>query len=189
MKYIFAILLLWSFHSSKGQIADSTLKELLIGYNPQEILTILHQHELAYDKFTDCVTALSFKIPTLNPIANQKINSEFGYRIHPITGQIQKHQGIDLKAKRGQKLYAAADGEVIEIGLNNFLGNYIKIRHLLSFVSVYGHLQAGMVSVNETVYQGQMIGFCGDTGRTTGVHLHFSILWRGQYLNPYSFIF
>lgn len=189
MKLIFSLLLLSLTYYSKGQITDSTLTELFGGYHPQEIRAFINQEKLTNDKLKDYVTALSFKIPMLNPVSNQKITSSFGYRIHPVTGELRKHQGTDIKAQRGQNIYAAADGEVMEVGYNNLLGNYLKIKHLLGFVSLYGHLQAIHVIPNEIIYQGQMIGSCGDSGRTTGVHLHFSILWRGQYLNPYDFIF
>ncbi|MEY4541002.1 MAG: hypothetical protein RLZZ306_2759 [Bacteroidota bacterium] len=175
--------------STFGQITDSSLVKVFENLNPYQILELLQSEETHDKKIKDYLRGLSFKIPRLNPISNQKIASAFGYRIHPITGEIKKHQGIDLVGQSGQKIYAAADGIIIEVGFNQFLGNFVKIKHLLDFESVYGHLQESIVALNSTVYQGQIIGYCGSTGRTTGVHLHFSILFEGAFINPYSFIF
>jgi murein DD-endopeptidase MepM/ murein hydrolase activator NlpD len=189
MKYKILMLLFLITYSSKSQIPDSTLTALFQDYSPTDIKIVLRPNEFSNEIFKEYITALSFKIPVLNPVSNQKITSSFGFRIHPVTGEIKKHRGTDIRATRRQKIYAAADGEVIEVGYQDFLGNYIKIKHLLGFVSLYGHLKETNVTQNEMVYQGQVIGSCGDSGRTTGVHLHFSILWHGQYLNPYNFIF
>jgi murein DD-endopeptidase MepM/ murein hydrolase activator NlpD len=173
--------------STFGQIADSTLAKVFENLNPQQTLELL-QGEKQDEKIRGYLMALSFKIPRLNPISNQKVASSYGYRIHPITGEIKKHQGIDLVGRSGQKIYAAADGIIIEVGFKQFLGNYVKIKHLLGFETVYGHLQESIVSLNSTVYQGQIIGNCGSTGRTTGVHLHFAILWKNEFQNPYPYI-
>jgi murein DD-endopeptidase MepM/ murein hydrolase activator NlpD len=174
--------------STFGQIADSTLAKVFENLNPQQTLKLL-QGEKHNEKMREYLMALSFKIPRLNPISNQKVASAFGYRTHPITGEIKKHRGIDLAGKSGQNIYTAADGAITEIGFNQFLGNFVKIKHLLGFETLYGHLQESIVELNSTVYQGQIIGYCGSTGRTTGVHLHFSILFEGVFINPYSFIF
>lgn len=192
MKFIFSITILLLFTQTIfSQTQDSTLEKLFENYDSEQIRQFM-QASLGKD-FNPITVAylsdLSFKIPTLNPISNQKINSQYGYRIHPITGEMKKHHGIDIFGINGQPVYAAADGEIIEVGFNNFLGNYVKIKHLLGYESVYGHLQASLVQPKNDVYQGQIIGYCGSTGRTTGVHLHFAIRWKNEFLNPYPYIF
>ena len=174
-----------------SQIPDSTIEKAFENYRPDQILRLIQRTDnLTQDeKLKGYITELSFRIPILNPIANQRITSKFGYRIHPITGEIKKHEGIDIDGLRNQQVYAAADGEITEVGYQHFLGNYVKIKHFLGYETIYGHLEEFIVEPNTHVYQGQVIGYCGSTGRTTGVHLHFSILWRGSFLNPYSFIF
>jgi murein DD-endopeptidase MepM/ murein hydrolase activator NlpD len=163
--------------------------ELFSKHTPNEIHELFKAKEKCSPQIKEYLEELSFKIPTMNPIANRVINSGFGYRIHPITGRICKHKGLDLKGIRMQKIYAAADGEIIETGFSPHLGNFIRIRHILGFESLYGHLEKVVETTNNHVYQGQVIGFCGSSGRTTGVHLHFAILWNQQFLNPNSFIF
>ena len=189
MKSFIVLILILITQTTFCQIPDTTLTELFEGFNPSQLLRVISNNLETNELTKEYLVALSYKIPILNPVSNRKITSQFGYRIHPMTRQLKKHEGIDMKAERGQAIYAAADGKIVEIGYHQFLGNYIKIKHLLGFVSVYGHLEATKVEINSHIYQGQHIGFCGNSGRTTGVHLHFSIIYKGKYLNPYSFIF
>jgi murein DD-endopeptidase MepM/ murein hydrolase activator NlpD len=192
MKFLFTILfLLLMTKSTFSQIPDSTLENLFEGYEPEQLKQLLQaNHRFDYKpSMKEYIAELSFKLPNLNPISNQKINSQFGYRMHPITGEIKQHQGIDLAGKSGQAIHAAADGEITAIGFNSFLGNYVKIKHLLGFETVYGHLHESSVALNSMVYQGQIIGYCGSTGRTTGVHLHFAVLWKNEFQNPYFYVF
>jgi murein DD-endopeptidase MepM/ murein hydrolase activator NlpD len=172
-----------------GQSPDSNLTELFSKHSANQLLELLKTNEKYSGQIKEYLEALSFKIPILNPMANKKITSGYGYRIHPVTGKISKHKGLDLKGERMQKVYAAADGEIIEIGYNSLMGNFIRIRHILGFESLYGHLEDFFEITNSHIYQGQVIGFCGSSGRTTGVHLHFAILWKQEFLNPNSFIF
>ena len=189
MKSLFALILVLFTRTTFCQIPDTTLVELFKGFTPSQLLMIISNNLKTNELTKEYSVALSYKIPILNPVSNQRITSQFGYRVHPMTRELKKHEGIDMKAKRGQAIYAAADGEVVEMSYHQFLGNYIKIKHLFGFMSVYGHLEATKVEINSYIYQGQLIGFCGNSGTTTGVHLHFSIIYHGQYLNPYSFIF
>jgi murein DD-endopeptidase MepM/ murein hydrolase activator NlpD len=192
MKQLFCIAFSFlMFQTAFSQIPDSTIEKIFENHRPDQIIRLIQLNEnlIQDEKLKKYITELTFRIPILNPIANQRITSKFGYRIHPITGEIKKHQGIDIDGLRRQKVYAAADGEIMEVGYQIFLGNYVKIKHFLGYETIYGHLAGFIVEPNTPVYQGQVIGYCGSTGRTTGVHLHFSILWRGSFLNPYSFIF
>ena len=193
MKKLFIIcILLLSEKNTFSQVPDSTLESVFEHFQPHQLRALAqsNQHIKVSDLTNDYLAEIGFKIPILNPISNQKINSTFGYRIHPISGVIKKHQGIDLAGTKGQPIYAAADGIIVETGYNQFLGNFVKIKHLLNFVTIYGHLQDFVrLSENSQIYQGQIIGTCGSTGGTTGVHLHFAITWRNDFLNPYPFIF
>ena len=189
MKSFFVLILVLFTRTTFCQIPDTTLVELFKGFTPSQLLMIISNNLKTNELTKEYSVALSYKIPILNPISNRKITSPFGYRIHPMTKEMKKHEGIDMKAERGQTIYATADGEIVEMGYHEFLGNYIKIKHLLGFMSVYGHLEAIKGEINSHIYQGQLIGFCGDSGRTTGVHLHFSIIHNGKYLNPYFLIF
>ena len=189
MKSIYLSLFLVTPNFVFSQIPDTTLSLVFDNYPPAQILQLLANRTKDDNRIKDYLLELSFKIPSLNPVSNQKVTSRFGYRIHPITGEMKHHRGIDIDALHNQPVFAAADGGIVEVGYHQYLGNYVKIKHLLNYETIYGHLEAYIVEPNTHVYQGQIIGYCGSTGRTTGVHLHFSILWNHQFLNPHPFIF
>ncbi|RZJ92815.1 MAG: M23 family metallopeptidase [Chryseobacterium sp.] len=120
------------------------------------------------------------------PLQKLSITSSFGMRIHPVTGKTDFHRGIDLAADCDPVLNIM-DGKVKSIGFDPILGNYVRIQHG-EFLSIYGHLSHILVTNGETVGAGYIIGVTGATGRVTGEHLHFSIRYRGRYLNPLLFL-
>jgi murein DD-endopeptidase MepM/ murein hydrolase activator NlpD len=107
------------------------------------------------------------------------LTSGFGYRRDPFTKEMHFHRGVDLAAPAGTTVRAALDGKVIAVGYDPVLGNYILIRHQISYSSLYGHLSQVWVSNGATVTRGQRIGAVGNTGKSTGPHLHFEIRRRG----------
>jgi len=121
------------------------------------------------------------------PLKHLKINSEYGYRIHPLTGKYAMHEGVDLKA-RHDTVYAILSGLVKSTGYGNGLGINIRLTH--GFVeSIYGHLSQIFVIPADSVTAGEPIGITGATGRVTGEHLHLSICYRHQYINPIKFLY
>ncbi len=130
------------------------------------------------------LTLYEFKIPIYHPLSKLRLNSNFGFRIHPLTRLLQFHQGIDLKASLDQQVFATADGIILHSGYSRSLGYFIKIQHLAGFTSIYGHLNRLYVTTNQPILQGQIIGTCGRSGKTTGVHLHYAIVRNRQYLSP-----
>jgi murein DD-endopeptidase MepM/ murein hydrolase activator NlpD len=120
---------------------------------------------------------------TLNSL---RINSAFGWRTHPVTGQPAYHADIDLFA-RNEPVLSILDGRVKETGDDPFLGRYVRIDHG-ELQSIYGHLSIILVSAGDQVSAGDVIGITGNTGRTTGEHLHFAILFRGHYLPLLKFL-
>jgi murein DD-endopeptidase MepM/ murein hydrolase activator NlpD len=121
------------------------------------------------------------------PLTNLYITSSFGYRRHPVTRIYAFHNGIDFRA-RSDTVYALMEGTVNCTGYDSLLGISINIRHE-GFTSVYGHLSQVFVTPQEPVEAGQPIGITGKTGRVTGEHLHFSIRFRGHYVDPLEFIY
>jgi murein DD-endopeptidase MepM/ murein hydrolase activator NlpD len=120
------------------------------------------------------------------PVDGARLSSGFGMRRHPILGYSKMHQGIDFAAPTGTPIYAAGDGVVQVAGRNGGYGNYIRIRHQQGFETAYAHLSGyarGMRS-GLKVRQGQVIGYVGSTGRSTGPHLHYEILVGGRQVNP-----
>lgn len=121
------------------------------------------------------------------PLKHLKINSDYGYRIHPLTGKYAMHEGVDLKA-RHDTVYAILDGLVRSTGYDDGLGVYIKLDHG-EVASVYGHLSQILVGTNDSVAAGDPIGITGASGHVTGEHLHLSICYRHKYINPIKFLY
>jgi len=120
------------------------------------------------------------------PIDGARLTSTYGRRRHPILGYTRMHRGIDFAAPRGTPIYAAGDGTVTSAGRNGAYGRYIEIRHNSSYSTAYAHLNgiANGVSRGIRVTQGQVIGYVGSTGRSTGPHLHYEIHRNGHSINP-----
>jgi murein DD-endopeptidase MepM/ murein hydrolase activator NlpD len=118
------------------------------------------------------------------PVDPVVITSVFGSRVHPITGREREHQGLDLAAKSGQFVMAAARGVVIRAGWNGSHGNQVVIQHDGDITTRYSHLSNLLVTPGEVLDQGDVVGTAGRTGLATGVHLHFE-LWRdGEPMDP-----
>lgn len=124
----------------------------------------------------------------ITPCAYSYVSSPFGYRVHPVTGKYTMHQGVDLPAPRGTPIYASRSGYVTIATYNSTAGNYVTINHQDGYTSVYMHMTHDVVGVGEYVKAGQLIGYVGSTGRSTGNHLHFGIAYNGQYVNPMNYI-
>ncbi len=120
------------------------------------------------------------------PIDGARLSSGFGRRRHPILGYTKLHRGVDFAASRGTPIYAAGNGTVQRAGRNGAYGNYILIRHNGRYSTAYAHMKgfARGVGRGKRVTQGQIIGFVGSTGRSTGPHLHYEILAGGRRTNP-----
>jgi murein DD-endopeptidase MepM/ murein hydrolase activator NlpD len=122
------------------------------------------------------------------PLPSGVITSGFGLRQSPITGRMAKHNGLDIAAPLGTEVYAAREGRVAETGVDAVLGQYIVLAHEGGFSTVYGHLSARLVRLNEEVESGRIIGNVGSSGESTGPHLHFEVRSRGESRDPETLI-
>lgn len=120
------------------------------------------------------------------PIDGARLSSRFGKRKHPILGYTKMHKGVDFAAPIGTPIYAAGDGRIEMAGRNGGYGNYVRIRHNADYSTAYGHMSrfAKRTRVGNRVRQGQIIGYVGNTGRSTGPHLHYEILHDHRQVNP-----
>ena len=116
------------------------------------------------------------------------VTDPYGYRTNPITGNYQLHNGIDLAANRGTPIYAAKTGTVSTAASGYGWGNYVVINHGDGYSTLYAHQDYYIVSEGDTVTQGQVIGYVGSTGNSTGPHLHFTIYYNGSTVNPAGYI-
>jgi murein DD-endopeptidase MepM/ murein hydrolase activator NlpD len=120
------------------------------------------------------------------PINGARVTSRFGRRRHPVLGYDKGHKGIDFGAPRGTPILAAGDGVVKLAGPRGTFGNYIRIEHAAGYETAYAHLQgfAKGLKSGKRVRQGEVIGYVGTTGRSTGPHLHYEVLKSGEPQNP-----
>ncbi len=132
------------------------------------------------------------RIPSIRPVEGGRISDLFGWRTHPLTGKHQFHQGLDISAPRGTPVLAPADGTVELIVLkyrpNQSYGRQIVINHGNGIKTRYAHLKNVNVRVGEKVTRFMPIGTVGDTGRSTGPHLHYEVIKDGQHMNPLEYI-
>jgi murein DD-endopeptidase MepM/ murein hydrolase activator NlpD len=120
------------------------------------------------------------------PLAEGVMRSGFGLRRHPILGYVKMHTGVDWAAPRGTPIYAAGTGVVVKEGWESGYGKFIMVRHNNGYETAYGHMSAYARGIREGqhVRQGQVIGFAGSTGLSTGSHLHFEIRINGRFVDP-----
>lgn len=124
----------------------------------------------------------------LRPCAYVKVSSPFGPRTSPTAGASSYHQGIDLAGAAGTPIYASRTGRVTLATYSNSAGYYVTINHGDGFSSIYMHMTNFVVSAGQAVSAGQLIGYMGSTGISTGNHLHFGIAMNGAYVNPASYL-
>ena len=120
------------------------------------------------------------------PVKGARLSSKFGVRKHPILGYSKMHRGVDFAAKRGTPIMAAGDGRVTFAGRNGSFGRFIEIKHLNNFKTRYAHLYkfSKGIKKGKVVKQGDIIGFVGTSGRSTGPHLHYEVKHKNRTINP-----
>jgi len=120
------------------------------------------------------------------PIDGARLSSSYGMRKHPILGYNKLHKGVDFAASKGTPVYAAGNGVIDFVGRNGNYGKYIRIRHNSSYKTAYAHLS----NYNKNIYkgarvnQGDIIGYVGSTGKSTGPHLHYEVIYQNKQINP-----
>lgn len=136
---------------------------------------------------TDLFLETIKSVPLGKPVKNQ-ITSRFGPRKDPVNHKRGFHEGIDFKGKTGDNIYVTGAGVVTKAFRNGSYGNFIEIDHKNGYKTTYAHLKKFTVAVGDKVKRGQLIGQIGNTGRSTGPHLHYELLYRGKPVNPLKFM-
>jgi murein DD-endopeptidase MepM/ murein hydrolase activator NlpD len=116
------------------------------------------------------------------------ITDAYGMRYHPIYGYYKMHEGVDLAVGSGTAIYATKSGTVTTAAYDDAYGYYVTINHGDGYSSLYGHMTNYIVSAGDYVTQGQVIGYVGSTGWSTGPHLHFGIYYNGSSVNPMNYV-
>lgn len=172
------------------QIAEGLLNTLNTLFN-----RVVHQ-EKSYKEIEGMVRnkeKLLASTPAIQPISNKDLNrlsSGFSYRIDPIYKTVKFHPGLDFSAPQGTPIYATAQGVVrIANNLGNGYGNHVVIAHGYQYSTLYGHMYRIKVRVGQSVKRGEVIGYVGNTGKSTGPHLHYEVLKGKRHLDPIYFFY
>ena len=172
------------------QIAEGLLNTLNTLFN-----RVMHQ-EKSYKEIEGMIRnkeKLLASTPAIQPISNKDLNrlsSGFSYRIDPIYKTVKFHAGLDFSAPQGTPIYATAQGVVrTASNLGNGYGNHVVIAHGYQYSTLYGHMYRIKVRVGQTVKRGEVIGYVGNTGKSTGPHLHYEVLKGKRHLDPIYFFY
>lgn len=155
----------------------------------ERALDLNHNLEGIIDALIDRKSEWDTK-PSILPVETDRlfISSRFGWRVSPFTGRREFHKGMDISSRRGTPIIAPADGTVTETGKDRYIGNFIKMKHNETFATLYGHLLECKVEPDQRVKRGEIIGLMGNTGLSTGHHLHYEVHQNEKPVNPNHYI-
>jgi murein DD-endopeptidase MepM/ murein hydrolase activator NlpD len=175
----------------EDELADSKVAATIAQSNLEEVETDARALESSLRELHEYFaadTAILSSTPSIRPIASKLLNSTFGMRKDPYTGQTVMHKGIDFAADHGSEVFATADGTVVFAGSRGKYGKTLVIDHGYGLQTHFSHLSAYKVELGEQVMRGQVIGEAGNTGRSTGVHLHYEVRFMGIPHDPEKYI-
>ena len=178
-----------------GHLEQVSNSDMLL--NAVKRMDIIYKKAYVQSKSYDEVAMLARRaddmascVPAIPPVAldNARLSSLFGFRKDPVYGTTRMHQGIDLSGNKGEPIYAAGDGKVVEVR-NSFFGygREVIIDHGFGYKTRYAHLQKMMVKVGDVVERGDQIATMGNTGKSVGVHLHYEVIYRNNRVNPLNY--
>lgn len=173
-------------HAKQSKLLNTNIEQQYQNIN-EKLPQILTNYKETLADVEDLKKKLK-QLPIVWPTNSQKVTSPFGNRKDPFTKEESSHNGIDIAGKFKAPIYAGADGIVTMAAENGGYGNMIEIKHSSIYSTKYAHLETMDVTVGEKVSQGDIIGYMGSTGRSTGVHLHYEIIKNGKSLNPLPYM-
>ncbi len=145
-------------------------------------------HRLWRQLDTGMAATTAIAIPSRRPIDAMRLSSGYGMRVHPVTGRLARHNGIDIPAPHGTPIYATADGIVGRAQRLGGYGLYVEVEHGNGIQTRYGHMSSFIVTSGQRVKKGDILGYVGSTGRSTGNHLHYEVRIAGTPVNPIPFV-
>lgn len=168
----------------------STAEALEVADDVDELLRLSKFERERYQEVFDMLAEkrdLLDHTPSILP-ARGYFSRGFGHKEDPFTGFKQFHSGLDIANKKGTPIYATADGKVVSVRVNGGLGKMIAINHGFGYKTRYAHLDKYNIKVGQKVKRGDIIAYMGNTGYSTGPHLHYEVLKNGKSVNPYKYI-
>lgn len=156
--------------------------------NRDEQFKALFSRWQSMDGSTATITKAAVSIPSRMPVDGVRLSSDYGMRSHPVLGGRRAHKGIDLAGPTGTPILATADGIVSRADWFSSYGLYVSLEHGGSLQTRYGHMSRLNVAAGQRVRKGEIIGYVGSTGRSTGPHLHYEIRIAGVAVNPVPYL-
>ena len=142
----------------------------------------------SWGRINGAVNKVVVAVPSINPVEAMKFSSGFGYRNAPTRGASRNHKGIDIPGPVGTPIFATADGTIGRAGWVGGYGKFVEINHGNAVQTRYGHLSAMNVTPGQRIRKGDILGYMGSTGRSTGSHLHYEVRIAGEAINPIAFL-
>ena len=174
-------------HNKSGDLVSSgPVLRAVLSLDGERLPLYRFEYEKGYFDYFDSDASSVKKALMRTPLDGARISSGFGKRKHPVLGYTKMHKGVDFAAPRNTPIFAAGDGIIELARKNGSYGNYIRIRHNTDYKTAYAHLASfgRNVSEGKRIKQGDVIGYVGTTGRSTGPHLHYEIIFRNNQVNP-----
>lgn len=153
----------------------------------QQVVTLISSLSEVKDEITSYLEIMRVT-PSIYPTDSHRITSQFGTRRDPFTGVWSYHSGVDIGASFNSEVYATADGVVSTVGSDQGKGNYVTINHGNGLQTRYMHLNKYIVKAKQAVEKGDVIGYVGSTGRSTGPHLHYEVIKNGKQVDPIPYL-
>lgn len=190
-----------SLFSIGGSMPEDLDPKMALDKDHDRLIRNMHTHmeqvqqasTVQEDGFADLLKSLKVKrnllaaTPSLRPV-NGWISSDFGYRISPFTGRREFHNGLDIATKEGTPIIAPGDGVVTYAGKKWLMGNMVTIDHGHGMITQYGHIKELIAKKGDHVKRGEVIALVGNTGRSTGPHVHYIVRMNGVPVNPENYI-
>jgi len=179
------------------QLLDMTNSEIVVSTSKKmnEIRKQLYIQSKSYDDLIELAKnkdAMLECLPAIQPVLNRNLTrmaSGYGWRIDPVYHTRRFHEGMDFTSPIGTPIYATAKGRIISSGWKQGYGNCIEIDHGFGYLTLYGHMSAFKMHAGQTVKRGDVIGLVGNTGKSTGPHLHYEVHYKGEIMNPQNYYF
>jgi len=174
--------------------SDAEVSGRIMSALEENLERMVRQSKLQLESYDEIVTILEKEkdlrdcTPSIRPITGGYLSSRFGRRMDPFTGRIAHHTGVDYRARTGTPIMCTADGVVTMAKKNGSFGLMIEVNHGFGFKTRYAHLSKMLVKRGARVKRGEIIGLVGNTGRSTGSHLHYEVVFRKTHRNPLNYI-
>ncbi|MHB9142111.1 MAG: M23 family metallopeptidase, partial [Paludibacter sp.] len=179
------------------QLLDMTNSEIVVTTSKK--LNELRKELYTQSKSYDALVLLAKNkenmlqnLPAIQPVLNKDLKrmaSGYGWRIDPVYHTRRFHEGMDFTAPIGTDIFATGNGTVVRAGWEQGYGNCVQINHGYGYLTLYGHMSAIKVHAGQQVKRGDIIGLVGNTGKSTGPHLHYEVHYKGQIMNPQNYYF